>query len=285
MKGQLATVGRNLLHFVNTNNTKIMTCAAIFGVVGTAASSVEAYKITNDILESHPNKNLSFKDKVALCWWAWLKPVTIGGITIGCIAGAEITNEHKQLEMIAAYDILKTGSEKFRDYALDEIGKKKVREIEHKIHEDDIRSTLEKRGLSDEEIAACDAEHGGALFKDTYTGQIFPSTYERIYRAMDRVNDRLASVRSQDEHGVYNGGANRVTVAEFIEDCGGEYSAAAEKYVFYPIPYGKPLPSKSDICDPVVMEYKGHMCTIVQLNYMADDYDFFEPSGKGLIKR
>ena len=149
------------------------------------------------------------------------------------------------------------------------------------MHEDDIRRELDRRGLTEAQIAACDAETGGALFRDSYTGQTFPSTYEKIYRAMDRVNEKLDHFKTQDEHGSYNGGENRVTVADFIEDCGGDYAVSGEKYVFLSSPFGKPLPSKSDMCEPHVLEYKGHMCTIVQLNYVADDYDFFEPCGRG----
>ena len=277
VKAALAKGGIKAIHWVNTNNTKIMTVVAITGVVATAAAAIGAYKTSCEVLETCPNVDIW--TKVKKTWWAWIKPTVIGGITIGCIAGVEIKNEQKQLEMIAAYDILKEGSNKFREYAVEEIGKKKVQQIDHKINEDRIREDLEKNGLTDAQIAACDAESGGALFRDTYTGQTFPSTYEKIYRAMDRVNEKLDHFKTQDEHGSYNGGENKVTVASFIEDCGGDYSEAAEKYVFFPSPYGKPLPSKSDICDPHVMEYKGHMCTIVQLNYIADDYDFFSLRG------
>jgi hypothetical protein len=283
-KGVLVKAGTSALHFLNQNNTKIMSGIAILGVVSTAASSIEAYKTSCEILEDE-DEDLPIIDIIKKCWWAWIKPVSIGSITIACIAGAEIKNTNKQLEMAAAYGLLKNSSDRFRDYALQEIGERKVRAIEHKINEDDIRKVLDERGLSEKEIASCDAENGGALFKDSYTGQIFPSTYEKIYRAVDRVNDKLANVKTQDENGMYNGGCDKVSVADFIVDCGGDYSEAAEKYVFLPLSFGKPIPSKSDICDPHVMEYKGHMCTIVQLNYIADEWDFFCMSGNTSTKR
>lgn len=262
LKETLLKSGTKALHWCNTNKPDILTGLAIGGIVVTAVSSVVAYKKTTEALRELP-EDAEMKDKVGETWYYWIVPGLAGGATIAATIGINETHKSKELAMIASYNILKESATKFKEYATEEIGKNKVKKIEHKVHEEVIRNNEP----SDDIKEICDAESGGAVFFDRYSGQYIATTYEKVYRAAEKVNHLLRPYGK--------GGRDWVSWADFIVDCGGEYSEACEKWGFCAKPFTDAIINPNDICDPHIQEYKGHRCTIVYLEpgYL-DDKDF-----------
>ena len=247
LKTSLLKYGRKALHAINTNKPDILTGVAIAGVVVTAVSSVVAYKKAKAKLEALPED----ATRVA---------------TIASTVGINTTHKAKELRMLTSYNILKESSEKIKKYTIEEIGKNKYKKIEAKAHNDILN---DNKTVQDTVHEYCNAEYGGALFFDRYSGQIFPSTYERIYKAVEKVNMLLRPWGK--------GGRDWVSWADFICDCGGQYSEACERWGFVAKPFGDAIDpiSKADICDPHMQEHNGHLCTVVYLEPgILEDKDF-----------
>lgn len=263
----LAKLGKTALRFCSNNASGILTITAMVGVVATAIISAECKKAAEEAIkeeEEIKGEPLTFKEKAKRTWYYYIPPVVCSGITIACIGGAHGIDKKKQLELIAAYNILRESSDKFKKYAVEEIGKNKVKTIEHKVHEEQLKEDPVKTDTLDKLI--CDAATGGVILKDNITGQEFPTTYERIYRAAERCNEKLRPYGK--------GGYDWWSWSNFIEDCGGEYSEAAENWGWQALPFNDNIDVNS-ICDPHVEEYNGHRCTVVYLNLMPDRRDMY----------
>ena len=269
LKEDLLRLGTKALHYCNTNAPTILTVTAMIGVVATAIVSAECKKAAEEAIkeeEKELNRPLDNMEKFKRTWYFYIPPVITSGLTIGAIGGAQSINKKRQLEMIAAYNILKEGSDKFKKYAIEEIGKNKVQKIEHKVHEEDLKEhPVAKENLD----KICDAANGGVVVKDRITGQEWVTTYERIYQAGERVNAKLRPYGK--------GGEDWWSYANFIEDCGGDYSEAAEGWGWVPLPYGDPIDVNS-MCDPHVEEYNGHRCTVVYFNLLPERKSIYDPS-------
>lgn len=262
LKEALIRNGSKMLHWVNTNSPALLTGITIGGVVLTAITSVRAYKRTTELIQKNELEDAPFKEKAAETWHCWIGPVLVGGATIAACIGAQKINHSRQLAMIASYDILKTEAQTFKEHAIEEIGKNKVRKIEHDIHEEELKKAPEP---TDKQKEMCDVETGGILLWDRYSGQYIPTTYEKVYRAAEHVNEELRPYGK--------GGRDWYSHADFIVDCGGEYSEACEKWGYVAKPFGDAI-DVNDICDPHIQEYKGHRCTIVYLNVFCEDKNF-----------
>lgn len=262
MKGLLPKLGTKLLHWANTNSPAILTGLNCAGVVLTAIAAVKAYKESKDILEEEHMEDAPFLDKAVETWPCWIKVGLIGGATMASSIASHSIHESKHAAMIVSYDILKTQATNFREHAIEEIGKNKVRKIEHDIHADELqRATAPAEELQE----ASDVETGGVLVYDKYSGQYIKTTYEKVRAAAERVNAELRPYGK--------GGQDWVSHADFLVWCGGQYSEACEKWGYVAIPFGDPL-DPNDILDVHSQEYKNHICTVAYLNVFCDDKNF-----------
>ena len=206
------------------------------------------------------------KDIVKIGFKYFIPPILSAGLTIACIVGAQHINTVRQAAMAASYELLRNSYDNYRSHVRDAVDKKKYEEIEHNIHTDAVNDILEKHPLTDQEYAKLDVGCGAALFCDSITGRRFVSTYEKVYRAVDDLNNRL----SCDE----GGGEDWIGVNEFLHMCGDESSGFGLSNIgFAPRVFAKRL-DRTNICEPIVGEHNGHTCTIVYLNYEVDDKAF-----------
>ena len=263
MKGGILTnLGTKILHWANTNSPSILTGLNCAGVVLTAMAAIQAYKKSNDILKDNDLQDAPIIDKAAEVWPYWVPPVLIGGATMAAGIGANSIHESRQVAMIASYDILKSQAAAFRDHAIEEIGRNKVRKIEHDIHADELRRAV----APEEELqVAADVDTGGVLVFDKYSGQYIKTTYEKVRAAAERVNAELRPYGK--------GGQDWVSHADFLVWIGGDYSEACEKWGYIAMPFGDPL-DPNDILDVHSQEYKNHICTVAYLNVFCEDKNF-----------
>lgn len=268
LKTGIVTFGTNALRYCRVNASGILTITAMIGVAATAIIYSECVKKAEEKIEEEEEikgEPLEPIEKAKATWYYYIPPVVCGVVTMACIGGAHGIDKKKQLELVAAYNILKEGSDKFKKYAIDEIGQNKVRQIEHKIHEDDLKAHPVSKEINLDDF---DATKGGVIVKDpNYTGLTFTTTYEKIYRAAERANAKLRLLDG--------GGKDWWSWAKFIEDCGGEYCPACEDWGFYPIPF-KDVIDKNHICDPCIEEVNGHYCTVVYFNITPDKRSLYE---------
>lgn len=270
LKTSLLDVGTNVMHFVRDNASDILSVCAIVGVAATAIAAIKCKEAADEVIKEEEEKRekegkteeLTTLDKVKLTWWCHIPTAVTFLATGGCILYARKIDKDEKTRMILAYNILKEGSDKFRKYAIEEIGKNKVKQIDHKMHQEELK----KAGEPDEEKQmASDVATGGMLMYDRYSGQYIHTTYEKVYRAAERVNEKLRPYGK--------GGRDWYSHADFIVDCGGEYAEACEKWGYIAKPFGDVI-DVNDILDPHIQEYKNHRCTVTYLNVFCDEKDF-----------
>ena len=206
------------------------------------------------------------KDIVRIGFKYFIPPILSAGLTIACIVGAQHINTVRQAAMAASYELLRNSYDSYRSHVRDAVDKKKYEEIEHNIHTDAVNDILDRHPITDEEFEKLDVSAGAALFCDSVTGRRFVSTYEKVYRAVDDLNNRL----SCDE----GGGEDWIGINEFLHMCGDDSSGfGLSKIGFAPRVFAKRL-DRTSICEPIVGNHRGHTCTIVYLNYEVDDKAF-----------
>lgn len=262
MKGLIPKAGSGILNWASKNTTTILTWLNSAGVIVTALTAIDAYRKSNNAIIDAELEDAPVKEQIKEVWPYWIAPTLSAAVTIGCGIGVDRLHHNKELAMIAAYDVFKSQAMQFREHAIEEIGKNKVKKIEHDIHSTELSGVPEP---SEDLQEICDVSTGGILLYDRYTGQYIKTTYEKVFRAAENVNAKLRPYGS--------GGRDWYSHADFIVDCGGEYAEGCEKWGYIARPFGDPL-DVNDICDVHIQEYKNHRCTIVYLNVLPDEKDF-----------
>lgn len=198
------------------------------------------------------------KDIVKLTWKHFVPAALCGGLTIACIVGAQHINYIRQAAMAASYEILRNSYDDYRYHVRESLDKKKYDEIEQKIREDKVQRVLEERPLAQKDYDCLDAEAGAAVFVEPTTGHRFVSTYEKVYRAIDDVNEMLDSNR---------GSENFVPLATLLIRAGdtNSYPEVAKNKGWQARPFEKAIDRRSFL-QPTIGEHKGHQCTLVYMN-------------------
>ena len=206
------------------------------------------------------------KDKIRIGAKYFIPAAVAGAVTVACVIGSERINFVRQAAMTASYEAVRVAYDNYRDHVREELGNSKADAIDHKIHEEKTREILEKSPITDAEYAKLDVAAGAALFCDSVTGRRFVSTFEKVYHAVDTLNERLSVDKG--------GGEDWIGVNEFLHMCGDDTSGFGLYNIgFAPRVFEKRL-DREHICDPIIGEHNGHICTIVYLNYDADDRNF-----------
>ena len=205
------------------------------------------------------------KDIFRLTWKYYVPPVLCGVLTIACIVGNNRITVMRQAAMAASYEVLRNSFDDYRYHVKESLDKKKYEEIEQKIREDKIERVLNDAPLTQKDYDILDAEAGAAVFVEPTTGHRFVSTYEKVYRAIDDVNEILDSNR---------GSENFVSVATLLKMAGdtNSYSEVAKNKGWQARPFEKAI-DKQSFLQPTIGWHKGHNCTLV---YMKSDIEYLD---------
>ena len=217
-------------------------------------------EVFNDIYQP-----VTRKDAFKLTWKCFVPAAICGGITIACIVGAQHVNTVRQAAMAASYEILRNSYDDYRYHVREALDKKKYDEIEQKIREDKIEQVLNNAPLTQKDYDILDAEAGAAVFVEPTTGHRFVSTYEKVYRAIDDINEMLDSNR---------GSENFISIATLLTRAGdtNSYSEVAKNKGWQARPFEKAI-DKHSFLQPTIGWHKGHNCTLV---YMKSDIEYLD---------
>lgn len=215
-------------------------------------------------------QEITKKDIFKLTWKTFVPPVLCGAITIGCIVGAQHINTVRQAVVAASYEALRNSYDDYRYHVREALDKKKYEEIEQKLREDKIDAVMKDRPLTTKEEDVLDAGAGAAIFVEPTTGHRWISTYEKVYRAIDDLNELLDSNR---------GSYNFISLQTFLHmagDVNNDPPVIAEHVGFAQRPFEKTI-DRATFLKPTIGEHKGHTCTLVYMStdiYHLDDWDF-----------
>lgn len=294
MEGIIPKILTGGLSMAKENSPVILTGFAVGGVILTAVLAARAVPKAISIIEEEEEereqeadkrankevevlnkdydevydevfKPITKKDIFKLSWKYFVPAVICGSLTIGCIVWSQHLNTVKQAALAASYEILRNSYDDYRYHVRESIDKKKYDEIEQKIREDRVHRVLEERPLTQKDYDILDAEAGAAVFVEPTTGHRFVSTYEKVYRAIDDVNEMLDSNR---------GSENFVTLATLLIRAGdtNSYPEVAKNKGWAARPFEKTI-DRRHFLQPTIGEHKGHQCTLV---YMSSDIEYLD---------
>lgn len=159
----------NVSYFIKKHSPTILSALGAAGVVGTAVSSVIAYKRFDEEIENQ-NGDLSVKDKLLIAAPYAALPAGLCIGTISCIFGANSINKKRQASMASAYALLSTAFQRIERDGLDYMeGKIPIEMFEN--HD----------------------ETGEMLYFDEFSGSYFEMRPEDFEKVKNTLNEMLAS--------------------------------------------------------------------------------------------
>lgn len=195
---QIKAWGKNVMDFVTRNSSTILTSVATAGVITTAIfagdGTVKAYKIIADrgdvTLEDDVwvSDKPSTKEVVLLTWRCYIPAIVMGGLTIGCIIGANHISLRRNAALASVYSITETALKEYQDKVVETIGPNKEMKIRDEVAADKVKES--PPGGKNEVILT---GKGEVLCMDGYTGGYFRSDIEKVRQAINEFNRNLMS--------------------------------------------------------------------------------------------
>ena len=280
LKEKLLQTGVRIADACKNKSPQILTGTVIFGVAATAVlSSVATAKAIRKIDEEkairiqeaedkaanakrmgfdyqkvydETYKPLTTWDKITIGWPYYIPPFLSVCGTIASTLGVRHIDDERLAKETMATKAAETALRTYQEKVVEQIGEKKERKIQQAIHEDEIKEKV--KDISPEIIDKCSAMNGGAVFFDPKSGQIFPSTYEKVRRAAEIANKALRA----DEF--YSHGL-------FISDCGGRLSEFSYNNGILSQGPDRDAIDQDYFLEPHIEEYNGHEVTMVYMSY------------------
>ncbi len=175
--------------FLKKHSSQILTGLSTIGVIATAIMTgkctIKAKKLIEDV-EDNIGYKLDFKDDftdiIDITWRAYIPALLSGLATITCILGNHHINAKTQASLISAYSLLNNN---YNEYI------KKTKELYGEDGIEKIRTEIAKEHYK---ISPLDVELQEQLFFDMQTMRYFESSFDKVLKAEDFLNEQLASV-------------------------------------------------------------------------------------------
>lgn len=203
----------------------------------------------------------TWKRIVAISWPHYIPTALFTAMSAGCAIGSQTINSRRQAAAFALYETAQSTLKTYQEKVMDEVGKNKEKKIRHAVHEEEIRRDPPNEGnVYNSTKGRCGVENGEALFREPQTGQYFVSTYEKVRRAVRKVNTGC------HKDSWYN-------FSDLLDDMGADSDIGSISDLGFP---GIPDPAEDAIdedylFDPHNGEFMGHEVTVVYLTYYVED--------------
>jgi len=186
----LKHITKDVGKFVAKESPQILTVLGVAGIGVTTYLTVKAtWKAARQIQHEEivakvesGNQTFEFTRKAVIekTWKYYVPAATTGVMTVVCIVAANRVQARRLAALAAAYGVLSGDFDEFRDKAAEQLGLKKMDEINHDIAKKKIKESDLPAGYITPE--------GKSWFKDATTNKVFLSTQEEVKRAMNFVN-------------------------------------------------------------------------------------------------
>lgn len=176
---------KNLSKMLDENTPTILSIMAIGGVITTGLLAANAALEAQKILEEE-DKDISKTEEMAKTWQCYIPPIVSGAITITAIVASDRINKSRIVALASAYALSNDNAKKYRDKVVKKLGEKEHKKITDDVNVDKVKPI--DTGASGMTLGA-----GEIWCVDSITGQLFPSTLEKIYRAASNANKMLTN--------------------------------------------------------------------------------------------
>lgn len=169
------------------HGTEILTTVGILGFAASAVLTAKAYEDCKERIERRRKElkvdKLDAKETVKTIWKPCLPPLITFTTSAVCIIGAQNILLKKNAALAAAYKVMETGYNEFREQAKKELGEEKYKEIEQKVTEKQMEEAPmpKKTYLDDEKELYFDGTYGGYFY----------ATELDVYKAFEETRDDL----------------------------------------------------------------------------------------------
>lgn len=177
--------------FAADNAPAILTGVSVAGVVGTVYLTAKASFKSAEILRRHEallsntDHPITTKEKVELCWRAYIPAAGVGALTIAAMI---ISNRISDKRAAALATAVSLGDRLFAEYkekVKEKIGENKERDIQDEIAQDRVNTNPPS---SAQVIITGDGDH---LCYDMYSGRYFKSNMEALKKAQNDTNYQI----------------------------------------------------------------------------------------------
>lgn len=175
----------SLEKFAKDNSSLILAISASGGVLTTAYLSAKAgYKTAQRLewLESE-DPYADFRTKAWRVWRLYIPSGVSALVTVGCIVGVKRIDGGRALAAQAAFSATRSAYDLYRERVAEEFGEKK---------EQLVRAAVAERSVAENPppISIVVGE-GDVLCCELFTGRYFPSSMEKLNKAVNEVNAKL----------------------------------------------------------------------------------------------
>lgn len=173
------------------NSPTILTGLSVAGLVSTVILAVRATPKAMTILEEEMydrqpcGVKLTKMEAVKLTWKYYIPAAVMGGVTIGCIIGANSIHLRRNAALASVYSITEATLKEYRSKVIETIGEKKEKAIKDEIHKDRVKN----HPVKDSEVIL--TNFGETLCYDSISGRYFKSDIEKIRKVQNDLNSKL----------------------------------------------------------------------------------------------
>lgn len=189
---ELFRIAKTFRNTTARNAPKILTYAAVGGVISTSVLAVKATPEALRIMELERERRERMKtepptkkDIIKLAWIYYTPAIVMGGITIACIISAESINSKRNAALAGLYSITDATLREYQSKVVDAVGEKKEREIKDEV----IKGKMDKNPVEDKEVII--TGKGETLCYDTISGRYFKSDIEKIRKSENYLNNNI----------------------------------------------------------------------------------------------
>lgn len=188
----------------------ILSGAAVIGVLATGICAAKASLKAKEKIDKLEDPTTL--DKVKAVAPIYGPSIVVGGVTVGCILGANHVSIERYAALAGTCAIAKSQLQEHKDKVLEMFGKEKAESVEQEIAKDQLnKKTTNELICAADKLITC---------KDLVTGKVFKSSMIRIQAAANNVNRMV----------LLDGCAG---LTDFYDELGEEHTPLMEKVHWY----------------------------------------------------
>ena len=182
----LSQVAKVVGDFIARNQSQILTAIGASGVIATAVTASRATLRAKEVLDADPAETRT--EALKKVWKVYIPAIGVGAASIVCIVGAQVIQGNKIVAVTAAYKILETSANEYKEHVGSFLGdEEKKLDLESHIAKERIR----KVETSGEGHTVFLPQQGGMVCLDAFSGRTFEKSTEEIRRAENDFNREL----------------------------------------------------------------------------------------------
>lgn len=179
--------------YLRKNSPTVLTCVGAVGVVATAVITAKATPKALELLEKtkkEKGEELTNIEKIKTAAPVYIPATIVGGVTIGCIFGADILGKRKYAALMSAHKLLEGSFKDYTDKVIDVYGEEAHRDIIKAIEIEKAEDTYVHASYLGSGCDLAVEEHSSTpkLFYDVYSNRYFRATIEQVITAEYHLN-------------------------------------------------------------------------------------------------